>query len=174
MTASVPAPRADVQTLYQDHQPWLLAWLRKKLGCPHGAADLSHDTFLRLIEQPAAPIPREPRAWLLVVANRLLINRHQRQRVEAETLRAVALMLESQTEPDPEQLLASRQMLACVMQWLMAELSARQRQALLLVRVDGLPLAEVAQRLGVSERSARLYVAQALAHCHARLYEDRA
>lgn len=173
MTASVPAPCADVQALYLDHQPWLLAWLRKKLGCPHGAADLSHDTFVRLIEQPAAPVLREPRAWLLVVANRLLINRHQRQRVEAETLRAVALMLESQAAPDPEQLLASRQLLACVMHCLMGELPARQRQALLLVRADGLTVAEAAGRLGVSERSARLYVAQALAHCHARLYEGR-
>lgn len=174
MTVSASSAQADVQSLYRDHQPWLLAWLRKKLGCPHGAADLSHDTFLRLVEQPAATVLREPRAWLLVVANRLLINRHQRQRVEAETLRAVALMLEAQTAPDPEQLLASRQLLACVMACLMGELPARQRQALLLVRLHGLSMADAGQRLGVSERSARLYVAQALAYCHARLYEDGA
>lgn len=171
MTASVPAHRADVQTLYQDHQPWLLAWLRKKLGCPHGAADLSHDTFLRLIEQPAVPVLREPRAWLLVVANRLLINRHQRQRVEAETLRAVALMLESQAEPDPEQVVAARELLASVLRWLMNELPARQRQALLMARVDGLAIAEIAHRLGVSDRSVKLYLAQGLAYCHARLHE---
>ena len=94
--------------------------------------------------------------------------------MEAETLRAVALMLESQAIPDPEQQLASAQLLACVMRWLMSELPARQRQALLLVRLDGLSVAEAAGRLGVSERSARLYVAQALAHCHARLYEGKA
>lgn len=174
MTATVPAERANVQSLYQDHQPWLLAWLRKKIGCPHGAADLSQDTFLRLVEQPGSTVLREPRAWLLVVANRLLINRYERRRVEAETLRAVALMLESQAAPDPEQLLASRQLLTCVMGWLMGELPARQRQALLLVRLDGLSAADAARRLSISERSARLYVAQALAHCHARLYGDRA
>ncbi|MFL9609593.1 sigma factor [Methylobacillus sp. Pita2] len=38
-----------VHQLYSSHHGWLYAWLRKKLGCQHIAADLAHDTFVRLM-----------------------------------------------------------------------------------------------------------------------------
>jgi len=45
------APRSHA--LYTDHQGWLQAWLRKKLGNAHQAADLAHDTFVCLQAQGA-------------------------------------------------------------------------------------------------------------------------
>ncbi len=38
-----------IAEFYFDHHHWLQGWLRKKLGCPHHAADLAHDTFMRLL-----------------------------------------------------------------------------------------------------------------------------
>jgi len=67
----------DVGGIYQDHQPWLLNWLKGKLGCPYDAGDISQDTFLRLLSADTGVL-REPRAYLLVIANRLLINRYRR------------------------------------------------------------------------------------------------
>lgn len=35
--------------LYLDHHGWLHGWLRRRLDCTDTAADLAHDTFLRLL-----------------------------------------------------------------------------------------------------------------------------
>ncbi len=37
------------QQLYLDHHGWLHGWLRRRLGDREHAADIAHDTFLRLL-----------------------------------------------------------------------------------------------------------------------------
>ena len=49
MAASELPLKQAVHELYTEHHGWLFAWLRKKLGCPHHAADLSHDPFVRIM-----------------------------------------------------------------------------------------------------------------------------
>lgn len=53
---SAIASSHPVAELYTDHHTWLHGWLRRKLGCSHRAADLAHDTFLRLLnrQEPVA------------------------------------------------------------------------------------------------------------------------
>lgn len=160
-----------LHALYHDHHHWLHGWLQRKLPCRHDAADLAQDTFLRLLAQPELPLLREPRAYLLVVANRLLINRHQRRRVEAETLRAMAALLDDEQAPDLERIVAARELLAQVMRLLLEELDEKPRRAFLMARLDGASYRDIAQRLQVSESSVKQYLAKALAHCHARLHD---
>ncbi|HAB05069.1 MAG TPA: RNA polymerase subunit sigma, partial [Alcanivorax sp.] len=66
--------------MYAAHHGWLTHWLHGRLRCPQDAADLSQDTFLRLIlgEQSLEAL-RDPRAYLMVIASRLMINRHHRR-----------------------------------------------------------------------------------------------
>ncbi|VFR44871.1 hypothetical protein BER2_4156 [plant metagenome] len=33
--------RQQIENLYTDHHGWLLAWLRRRVGCGHRAADLA-------------------------------------------------------------------------------------------------------------------------------------
>ena len=54
-TAGSVIPQADIQSLYQDHHGWLQGWLRRRLGCAADAADLAHDTFVRLLNKSAFP-----------------------------------------------------------------------------------------------------------------------
>lgn len=65
----------DVGQLCRHHHPWLVGWLRRKLADGPDAADVSHDTFLRLLSLNNLDSLREPRAYLLVIASRL----HDRQ-----------------------------------------------------------------------------------------------
>ena len=47
---SAPGASAQViETLYGDHHGWLRGWLRKKLGNAFDAADLAHDTYVRIL-----------------------------------------------------------------------------------------------------------------------------
>lgn len=40
---------STVEGLYHAHHNWLTGWLRRRLGCPHSAADLAQDTYMRLL-----------------------------------------------------------------------------------------------------------------------------
>jgi DNA-directed RNA polymerase specialized sigma24 family protein len=48
MNASTPSPADSLDTLYKGHHSGLLGWLRRRLDCPHNAADMAQETFLRL------------------------------------------------------------------------------------------------------------------------------
>jgi len=164
------SPACPYERLYLDHRSWLENWLRGKVRCPHDAADLSQDTFLRLLLGAHPGSLREPRAYLLVIANRLLINRHRRRKVEEDALRQVSVLLEKQDRRGPAETVIARELLAQVLLLLTEELPEKPRRAFVMARVDGLGYRAIARRLEVSESSVKQYLAKALAHCHARLY----
>ncbi|VVN67965.1 sigma-70 family RNA polymerase sigma factor [Pseudomonas fluorescens] len=161
---------SSLSELYRGHHGWLFGWLRKKLGCPDNAADMAHDTFVKLLGLDVLPTLQEPRAYLLVAANRLLINQYHRRQVEAETLRSMAVLLDQQAQ-GPEQINAVHQLLGKVLLLLLEELEEKPRKAFLMARVDGCSYAEIARHLQVSESSVKQYLAKSLAHCHARLFD---
>lgn len=158
-----------IRDLYAEHHGWLLGWLRGRLACTHHASDVAHDAFANVLEMTHWPVLREPRAFLRVVASRLLINRHHRQRIEAEALRTVAILAEADRGRSVEDEVALRQLLREVLVLLLEELDGRCGQAFLLARVDGWSYRKIALHLGVSESRVKQYLAQALVHCHARL-----
>ena len=162
----------DIGQLYRCHHPWLVGWLQRKLANRQDAADVSHDTFLRLLSLDNLDSLREPRAYLLVIASRLLINKHRRNKVENEALQQVAILMRSVEERTPAEIAAARSLLRRLLLMLAEELPDHVRQAFLLSRVDGLSYAQIAERLGVSESSVKQYLARALVHCHKRFHAE--
>lgn len=155
---------AALAILYRDHHSWLEGWLRRRLDNRWDAADLSHDTFLRLhaSDQPLHEL-REPRAYLLTLGKRLLINFYQRRSLERAYLDALALLPET-CAPSPEQrwlLLEALQALDA----LLDGLPGAVRRAFLLAQLEGLSYRDIAARLRVSERTIKRYMAQAYEHC---------
>ncbi|MDM0014731.1 sigma-70 family RNA polymerase sigma factor [Variovorax sp. J22P168] len=159
----------EIRALYVAHQGWLRGWLSGRLRCGFAASDLTHDTFVNLMEQPELPTLRQPRAFLQVVASRLMINRFHRMTVEAEVLRAVAMTSEGDLAPSAEEQASQRQMLGQVLAMLAHELDEKSRTAFVLARVDGQSYREIATRLGVSETRVKQYLAKVLLHCHGRM-----
>ncbi|QOJ10410.1 MAG: sigma-70 family RNA polymerase sigma factor [Nitrosomonas sp. H1_AOB3] len=162
---------AVIDALYREHHRWLLMWLRKKLGCPQNAADLSHDTFVRLLSLQEMPVLREPRAYLLVTANRLMINLNRKHKVEAETLHSIAALLSERTEQDVAHVAAVRQLLEATVLMLIDGLDERSRQAFLLARVEDMTYAEIAETMQVSVSRVKQYLVKALAYCHVHLHQ---
>lgn len=160
------ARTGDIGELYVEHHAWLFGWLRKKLGCGERAADLAQDTFVRLLA--ARDLLRgfdEPRAYLTVVAKRLLIDQQRREALERAWLEAyVATQGEEAAVPSPEQLLLIGEALAEIDRAL-AGVAAKAREAFLLHYLDGVPQGEIAGRLGVSDRMVRKYLAHCLLAC---------
>ncbi|GAB7564014.1 sigma-70 family RNA polymerase sigma factor [Methylobacillus methanolivorans] len=152
--------------LYVHHHGWLFAWLRKKLGCPHEAADLAQDTFIRILASRDALFNmQEPRAYLTTTAKHLLLNQARRRAVE-EAYLAEVLALGEDHAPSAEQVMAAIEALEQISQALLG-LAQKPREAFLMRYLDGMLHAEIAQHLGVSTKMVQKYLINALVHCHA-------
>ena len=153
----------QIEVLYSDHHGWLQGWLRRKLGNAFDAADLAHDTYLRIITRGRAPEPAESRQHLAQIANGLVVDLFRRRHIEAAYADAIAAQPEAAV-PTPE-------MRALIVEALMeidailASLPAKVREAFLLCKLEGLPYADIAGRLGVSVSSVEKYIARALLAC---------
>lgn len=102
----------SVTQFYGEHHGWLVGWLRKKVSCPHHAADLAHDTFVRIIGARDLLYLNEPQAYLTTTARRLMIDQVRRRQIEQAYLAELALTTEKpESSPSPEQTLAAIQAL---------------------------------------------------------------
>ena len=153
----------QIDILYADHHGWLQGWLRRKLGDSFVAADLAQDTFVSVITAGAAGDIREPRPFLVTIARRLMAHRYRRQLLETSYLEMLAEMPE-ELAPSPEaQLLAleALQQLDRVLDGLPSQV----KEAFLLVHLEELSYAEIAERLGVSTSSVKQYLMRANRQC---------
>src|SRR3546814_10729464 len=73
-------------------------WLRKKLGNSFDAADLAHDTFVRLISARRHDAGPEPRALLTHIAKGLVVDHWRRRALEEAYLAAIARSEEHTSE----------------------------------------------------------------------------
>lgn len=166
MNDAVAVPGDALHNLYRDHHSWLECWLRRRMGNAWDAADLTHDTFLRVFashrDQPL-PNLREPRAYLLTVGKRLLINLHQRRRLEQAYLEALANLPAAQV-PSPERRWLVLETLQALDE-LLDGLPSAVRRAFLWAQLEGLSYAQIATRLQVSERTVKRHMAKAYEHC---------
>jgi len=167
VSAPTPITPDVVQTLYSDHRSWLHQWLRRRLGCTETAADLTQDTFVRLLAtrtQLGLPRLNEPRAYLTAVAHGLLVDFFRRADLERAWLADLAAAPQP-VEASPEtRLLALETLLA--IDRMLDGLSPKARAAWMLNRLDGLPHADIAAQLGVSVSRVRQYLATAARHCY--------
>jgi RNA polymerase sigma factor (sigma-70 family) len=152
-TIAMPPPESNlnlqVQTLYTEHNGWLLGWLGRKLGNACDAADVAHDTFVRLLgRQVEAGFGSEPRALLTHIAKGLLVDRWRRLDVERAYLQAIAHLPEPEA-PSPETRWLILETLYRV-DAMLREMPARVRQVFLLSQLDGLTYAQIAEQLQVS------------------------
>lgn len=158
----------DVADLYQNHHGWLHAWLRRKLGCTHNAADLAQDTFVRVLARTDLPDLREPRAYLATIAGGLVANHWRRRELEQAYLEALATQPEP-FAPSPE---ARRLILETLEEVarLLDGLPPRVREIFLLSQLDGLTYPRIAEQLGITVNVVQKAMTRAVAHCYRALY----
>lgn len=154
-----------VAALYSDHHSWLKGWLHRRVGNADQAADLAHDTFIRLLSSDRVPVALdEPRAFLTTVAQRLVSNHWRREKLEKAYLEALA-QVPNKTAWSPE---ARAIMLETLVELdrLLDGLPATVRRAFLLSQLDGQTHAQVAQALDISIPTVKRYIVKALQRCY--------
>src|SRR5262245_54090157 len=150
--ATSELPRQAFHTLYSEHHRWLQDWLRRRLGSSCDAADLTHDTYERLICSNRTPEhPDESRSWLVRIAKGLVVDLHRRRRLERAYREALAQLPESESPPSEVREIALETLME--IDAILDGLSAKMREAFLLSRLDRLTYPEIAQRLNVSVAS---------------------
>lgn len=128
------------------------------------AEDLVQDSWLRWNQQnyPAA----EARPILKRIVSNLALDWYRRQKLEKRVAAAHSLHIEHSL--DSERIIIAREELNKVVRAL-SELPERTVEAFRMNRVEGLGLAQIAERLGVSVPRAHQLVRQAIVHIAKRL-----
>lgn len=158
-----------IEHLYVQHHGWLQGWLRHRLNNAADAADLAHDTFLRVLHRRHAQPLQEPRAYLRTIARGLVIDLWRHRDIEQAWLETLALLPEAQA-PSPETTALAIEALVAVDRML-DELPARVRSIFLMAQLDGLPCPRIAQAMGVSLSTVERDLAKALRHCYQLVFE---
>lgn len=155
------APQDDTafNTLYRENHDWLRNWLRRRLPCADQAADLTHDTFVRILTQREPVMPDSPRAFLSVVAQRVLASHFRRRYLEQAWLDVLAQQPELCAPSEEIRILWLETL--CEIDRLLGALPAAVRQAFLLSQLDGLSHAQIAAELGVSIATVKRYIIKA-------------
>ncbi len=164
------AATSPLQTLYCDHHGWLHAWLRKRLGNTSDAADLAHDTFVRILGRDQHATFREPRAYLATIANGLVVSHWRRRDLERAWLDTIASY--------PQAVLPSAEDRAIILETLdqiarmLDGMPARCRNVFLLSQLDGLTYPQIARQLGISVNVVQKDMTRAVGHCFQALLGD--
>lgn len=143
---------ASFAECYRRVFPMVLAKCRRMLRGDAEANDLAQEVFVRLWQHRELVEDHQAlTAWLYRTATRLVIDRARRRAFGRESLSHLQSVLEGRAAGDSEALLASREQL----QGVLSVCPAEELEAAILSRVDRLPHPEIAEVLGVSERTVR-------------------
>jgi len=166
VTVLDPISAHTVQSLYVHHHGWLRGWLQRKLGDACEAADLAHDTFVRLMgSRRLSALNDEPRALITHIAKGLLVDHWRRRQVQQAYLETLAHLPEPQA-PSPETELIVVETLLRI-DAMLRGLPARTRQAFLMAQLDGLTLQQIADQTGSTLITVRRDIQRALVGCMA-------
>lgn len=152
-----------VGALYRDHRTWLQGWLGGRVGCRETAADLTQDTFARLLQDRDLATLREPRAFLTTVARGLAANWFRRQSLERAYLEHLATV-PAAVVPSLEEQALVREALQQI-DAMLDGLPAAARQVFLLAQFEGLRYEAIAQRLQMSLSTVKRHMKRALVGC---------
>ncbi|GGY55701.1 RNA polymerase sigma factor [Parvularcula lutaonensis] len=157
--------------VFERHRPVALRILARRLGSWADAEDALQDAVLRVMELPAEKVVENPGAYLVKAALNAATDRQRSNQSRDAREREWTDSRGPDQPPPADQALMARQELGEVLA-LLRELSPSVRNAFLLHRAEGLPQAEVAERLGLSRSTVEKHVAKAMRHLLDRLSGD--
>lgn len=164
MSSTEFTPQVNIHALYSNHHNWLRSWLCRRAGCPELAADLSHDTFVRLLSKPSSLDNVDgARSYLRTVADRLCIDMWRRKSVEQAWLDVLAAKPEDLAlSPEDHAIIIES---FCEIDDMLRRLPEKVAQAFMLSQINGLTYKQIATQMGASERTIKNYMAKAILEC---------
>jgi RNA polymerase sigma factor (sigma-70 family) len=162
----------DVTTLCERYYRELERFLLRRVHSPDIAADLTQETYLRLLRARDTEKIEDVRGFLFTIASNLARD-HLRQRSRFSRLDGGPLHA---SFPSAEVSVESRieaQQQVDRLQQAMEELPPKTRAVFILYRVDGLSYRNIAAALDISPRTVEYHLRQALIQCRQRLTQEQ-
>lgn len=145
--------------LYRAHADWLSRRLRARFG--DESEDIAHDTWKRVVcAYGDAEEVRAPRALLLTIARRCAADLGRRRERRGQASGSLGWNGDSLAAGQDEQVL---------LQQIILGLPEPLRDVFVMSRFVGLSNAEIAERLGIAQKTVEWRMTKALAHCAAQL-----
>lgn len=142
------------------HEPALLRWLARVWPRNHEIPDLRQEIYARVYAAALSSRPASPRSFLFTTAHHLIVDRVRRERVVSiEAVGDIEALNVSVDEISMERRVSARQELKLLSRALDL-LPPKCRTVLWLRRVEGLSQREVAERLGVTEKTIEQHVSK--------------
>ena len=155
----------SLEELFRSCREDLHRYFQRRLASREIAADLTQETFLRVLRSGQAAELRQPRAFLFHAASNLLAD-HYRQTAGRpfKHISEAEWAERPDPSPTPEATVLSREELE-VLKRAIDQLPPRGREVLTLHKFEGLSYAEIAERLGISKNTVIVHMVRALAAC---------
>lgn len=160
---SLLAHTAAIEQIYEQHHSWLYGWLKGRLNDAGDAADVAHDTFVRILAARNATHIREPREYLATIARGLVIDRYRRSAIETAYLQALATRPEASAISEEDRALIIETLMA--VDKALAGLGARTQRIFMLSQIEGLTYQQIAVQLQVSLTTVKKHMIRALTEC---------
>ena len=158
--------RNFVASIAARYGPRLRRFLSVRLRNADDVPDLAQEVFLRLLRVEGYESIRSPEAYLFTIASHVIHQDAVRRSSEPTSVDIAEVFSELRTpaSDDPPDQAAHAQQLD-ELERILAYLPARVATALVLHRVAGYSVQEVADELGVARETAKKYLARAVEHC---------
>lgn len=154
--------------LYARYRRELVGFVRRKFGrALPDAEDVAHQAFVNFAALPAGMDVRNPRAFLYRTVHNIAVNHCKHERIGRrffEEAPAEEEVCEAREDFNPEVVLMGREEYGLIEEVIRA-MPARRREFLLLNRIDGLSIADIARRAGLSESAVRKQIMLAVQQC---------
>lgn len=155
-----------VEAYYED----LRRFVRRRTGSASLADDVVQDTWIRA-RTSAAAMPQNPRAYVFRIAGNLAVDHLRRHGTRSDGAADSSLAEQVASDaPSPEMAVSARQELA-ILEAAVQELPEKRRIVFILYRGHGLTMRQIADRLGISEKTVEKQIGRAMVHCRLRLRE---
>jgi RNA polymerase sigma factor (sigma-70 family) len=159
----------DLHDMFRRHAKEITRFLRNRGLTEDTAADLTQDSFVRLMTANPTAQEHNPRAYLYRVSRNVLID-HRRRESSAPFSDVHETKAQAVADPKPsaETVVYDKQRLA-LSNAALAELPERTRLAFELYRLEEMTIAEVAEKIGLSTTRTWTLIRDAYRHVRMRL-----
>ena len=164
----------DIEHLFHAHRHELTRCLFRIVRCEQAAADLTQETYMRLVNLTQTTSVTYPRALLFRTATNLAIDHLRKGKFERHTGEVLEVAMDVPSgAPSAERAVLDKQRLAIFLRAI-DTLPPRCREAFLLHRVHDCSYRDIAARLDISESAVEKLIMRALLHCRATLQQHDA
>jgi RNA polymerase sigma factor (sigma-70 family) len=164
-----PAFALRIADLFREHNRALVAFLQCRLNSLSDAQEVAQEAYVRLVTMDRPEQVESLRAYLFRVASNLAVDRMRARQVRTDHPLEIPEE-DLHLAPIPERHVQATGQLQELYKAL-RELPAKTARAFVMHVIDGCEVSVIARAMKISERMVRYHVANALAHCRARVDE---